>query len=65
MKDVAALQAAKISAMYAQQKEKKKAYKKEASGPQVGKLHDMRKRILQMSLFPNVFNKGLVYSEEL
>jgi hypothetical protein len=62
MKDVAALQAAKIKAQYQDRKIEKKTLKK-ASG-QVGERHDIRRRILEISLFPNVFNRREVYTEE-
>ena len=62
MKDVAALQAAKIKAQYQERKVEKKRFKKPSG--QVGERHDIRRRILEISLFPNVFNRRNVYREE-
>ena len=43
-------------------KGEKKVFKKPSG--QVGERHDIRRRILEISLFPNVFNRRVVYSEE-
>jgi hypothetical protein len=62
MKDVAALQSAKIKAQYQDRKVQKKVFKKPSG--QVGERHNIRKHILEISLFPNVFNRREVYSQE-
>ena len=62
MKDVAALQAAKIKAQYQDRKVEKKRFKKPSG--QVGPVNDIRRRILEISLFPNIFNRREVYTQE-
>jgi hypothetical protein len=63
LQDVAALQKAKIQAEYLQTNKDGSDYKQKKPDL-VGPRDAMRRKILALSLFPNVFNRRFVYKDE-